>query len=393
MEAQTKRLLTCKQDVSKYKILELFSPPRVTVEARKRGFAVTEPSNFDLQTGWNFFDARDRAFFWQVMPEQEPDCVLMTPLCKPFSTMMESNWSRMNCEEAERLQQAGLAMLHFCVQVAEFQLSRGKEFSLEQPGSASSGQTHALHWLLQQPGVVRFLFDQCMTGLSVKDNAPSRKTTSLTTNHLGLAATFSARQCDGSHEHVRLENGLPAKAAIFGPEIVKLFVKALSFEPDVSCFFGEDEEEDLEDAIDQAIEAGGRPISSLPVRTELARNERLTSEQIRKINQVHVNLGHISRDQMLSLFKAAGAKDSVMQYVKNDYSCAQCSRQRKPVERKKATMPRTFAFNRHVGIDTFYVAWRGTTHAFMNVICHGTNYQQVTWLRGCEAGTPPSKLM
>jgi hypothetical protein len=154
-----------------------------------------------------------------------------------------------------------------------------------------------------------------MTGLSVKDNAPSRKTTSLTTNHLGLAATFSARQCDGSHEHVRLENGLPAKAAIFGPEIVKLFVKALSFEPDVSCFFGEDEEEDLEDAIDQAIEAGGRPISSLPVRTELARNERLTSEQIRKINQVHVNLGHISRDQMLSLFKAAGAKDSVMQYV------------------------------------------------------------------------------
>ena len=35
----------------------------MTEAAKRKGFAVTEPSNFDLRTGWNFFDAQDRVFF------------------------------------------------------------------------------------------------------------------------------------------------------------------------------------------------------------------------------------------------------------------------------------------------------------------------------------------
>jgi hypothetical protein len=106
-----------------------------------------------------------------------------------------------------------------------------------------------------------------------------------------------------------------------------------------------------------------------------------------------VNLGHISKEQMLSLFKAAGAKDSVMEFVKNEDSCPQCMRQKKPIERKRATMPRTFSFNRHVGIDLFYISWRGATHSFVNMIYHGTNYQQITWIRDSGNGTPSSKLV
>ena len=233
------RLRKCRADPSSYKVLELFSPPRVSTELRARGFALTKPSNFDRSEGWNFFNPRDRASFWKVMREQEPDCVLMTPECRPFSTMMESNWSRMSKEKCLRLQTEGLAMWHFCVQVAEFQLNRDKEFCIEQPGFASSCSTHSMDWLLKQQGVVRFLFDQCMTGLMVKDNELSRKTTSLTTNHLGIAALFSSLQCDGSHQHARLEGGLPAKAKVFGHQLVQLFGDALSLRPCTS-FFGEE---------------------------------------------------------------------------------------------------------------------------------------------------------
>lgn len=187
---------------------------------------------------------------------------------------------------------------------------------------------------------------------------------------------------------MRLENGLPAKAAIFGAKLVQAFLRGLALQSDVS-FFGEDDEDpDLEEELDRAVESG----CALPP-TPAAGRSCLSAEQVKKVNQVHVNLGHISKEQMLSLFKAAGAKDSVMEFVKNEYSCPQCMRQKKPIERKRATMPRTFSFNRHVGIDLFYISWRGATHSFVNMIYHGTNYQQITWIRDSGNGTPASKLV
>ena len=64
---------------------------------------------------------------------------------------------------------------------------------------------------------------------------------------------------------------------------------------------------------------------------------------------------------MLSLFKAAGAKDEDMRFVRDEYQCDHCMKQRKPVDRKKATMPRTLAFNRIVAVDTLYILEGGHT--------------------------------
>ena len=140
--------------------------------------------------------ASDRAFFWEVLRKKQPDCVLMTPHRKPFSTPIERNWDRMDPAQASRMQQDGLAMRHFCIQLAKFQLENRREFCIEQPGPASS----AMEWLLKQPGVIRFLFDQCMTGLVVRDEMPPKKSTALVTNHLGIAAVFSERlPSQGSH--------------------------------------------------------------------------------------------------------------------------------------------------------------------------------------------------
>ena len=402
-DPQLKRFRVARNDVSSYRILELFSPPRVSTAAKKAGFSLTEPSNFDIKVGWDFFDASDRAEFWRVVEEQRPDCILMTPECRPFSTMMDSNWGRMNAEDRERMQTEGLAMFHFCIQVAEYQLRHGREFSLEHPGFANSRQTHAMLWLLKQDGVIRFLFDQCMTGLRVVDEALSRKTTALVTNHLGLAAVFSSLQCSKDHAHVRLENGLPIKASVFGDELIAKFIQGLSFEAE-SAFFGDEDFEDLEASLDAEVEASGqghsgrRAAPSTPVGVPMPRTpsvnmqNKLTAEQKKKVNQVHANLGHISKQQMLALFKAAGAKDSVMRFIRDEFSCEQCSKQKRPIDRKKASMPRTFAFNRQVAVDVFYISWGNRTHAFLNVICLGTNFQQIQWLRPFEGGSPSSRV-
>ena len=59
-----------------YKVMELFSPPRVTAEIMTGGYrniGHTEPAAFDKDCGWDFFDAQDRKMFWQCFEEQQPD--------------------------------------------------------------------------------------------------------------------------------------------------------------------------------------------------------------------------------------------------------------------------------------------------------------------------------
>ena len=66
-------------------------------------------------------------------------------------------------------------------------------------------------------------------------------------------------------------------------------------------------------------------------------------------------------------------------------------RQQRSVSRRKAAFPRTFTFNRILGLDYFFISWQSKTLAFLNVVCHGSNLQQVALLRGYEGGTPNSK--
>ena len=46
-----------------------------------------------------------------------------------------------------------------------------------------------------------------------------------------------------------------------------------------------------------------------------------------------------------------------------------------------------------MGVDVFYISWGARTHAYLNVVCQGTNYQQVSWLREYEGGTPSSRVV
>ena len=215
--------------------------------------------------------------------------------------------------------------------------------------------------------------------------------TGICSNHAGISFLLSALQCDHSHQHKQLQNGLPHLARIYPDTMIELILKGITLNrvSSAKVFLGEDDSEeneeggDLEEMLDQEVESAGRPLSS-------PQEVNLTEEQKRKINLVHVNMGHISVSQMLSLFKAAGAKPEVMRFIKHRFNCEQCQKQNKPLERKRATMPRTFSFNRILGIDYFFIPFQGKTLAYLNTICHGTNLQQVGRLKDYEHGSPSS---
>ncbi|CAK9083538.1 Retrovirus-related Pol polyprotein from transposon RE2 (Retro element 2) (AtRE2) [Includes: Protease RE2 [Durusdinium trenchii] len=376
-----------KRPTSSLKVMELFSPPRITQEAAQAGLQVTEPSNFDLKLGWNALCPEDRKKMWKTIEEQEPGVILMSPDCKMFSQLMNVNLKRIPVEKLTRQQMEALVMWHLCLQVAEHQMKKGRYFVLEQPAGASSWSTHGSKWLMENDEVFFFFFDQCELGLQVCPEGPSRKTTALATNHLGVAAVMSQYQCRRSHEHVRLENGLPKKAQVYPPDMVRSLIQGILM--GASEFVGATHVDDVIDE-DEAEQEGVERQPRTPGTLQRDLSDQLTEEQKKKITLMHLNMGHLSKDQMLAMLKAAGAKEGVLRYVKDKFRCEHCMRQRKPVERRHAALPRTFSFNRIVALDYFFLSFSNRTFAFLNAICHGTNFQQVGLLRNYEGGVPSS---
>ena len=117
------------------KVCELFSPARVTPAAERAGLENTQPGSFDLLEGWDFFDLADRADFWNVVFTQQPDVIIMSPDCKAFSALMNLNWDKMDPLMRKELQEKGMSMFQFCLQVAEHQLQRGKFFPFGAPSN------------------------------------------------------------------------------------------------------------------------------------------------------------------------------------------------------------------------------------------------------------------
>ena len=381
----------------KYKIVELFSPARVTPLCEEFGCTTTKIPAYDLENGWDFFDAKDRRSFWKMLEEEDPDLVVMTPECRAFSQMMNVNWERMSADDISRIQAKGMAMFQFCIQVAEAQMRRGKDFLLEQPDTAKSWNTESAKWLASQPGVARISFDQCRYNLRPgEDERLARKGTSFMLNHLGVLAEFYDKYCQKDHEHVRLEGGLTHKARIWPENLVRGILEGVHREnrrrsrfnclgeaeiPEEEDAEAGNEEEDDEDDEEEEKEPGQE--STNRVRQE----QGVTEEQKSMLHRLHVNLGHLPIDRMRMMLKAAKAKDEVLEYVKDGFKCEVCMRQRREISRRKAAYPRTFEFKCIVGVDTFFIKWQGKSMPFLNVVDHGSNWQMIALLRPVEGDT------
>lgn len=103
---------------------------------------------------------------------------------------------------------------------------------------------------------------------------------------------------------------------------------------------------------------------------------------------MHINLGHLPVERMLTMLKAARAKRSRDEICERKISLSEL---RETASSKIASAPRTFSFNPIVGIDVFYVNFQGRTLAFLNVVCHGTNFQQIAIYQNYDGGVPSSK--
>lgn len=225
----------------------------------------------------------------------------------------------------------------------------------------------------------------------------SKKGTGFISNHAGIVVSLSKFQRNGLHNHVRLENGLPDKAKVFPEELVRGIAYGISKPPKfenhalATDVLSEGEADSEEESEGKPLETQPLPAPQTPRPVVAQKPEGISRQQREILHRLHANTGHLPRQQMLMMLKAAGAKDAVLKYAQEQFECEQCHRQRKPITHKQVSFPRTFSFNHVVGIDFYFISFKEKTHAFINVICQGTNFQQVAWLKNYEGGPPSSK--
>eukprot|EP00959_Pyramimonas_sp_CCMP1952_P211250 4421223-Pyramimonas_sp.AAC.1 len=106
----------------------------------------------------------------------------------------------------------------------------------------------------------------------------------------------------------------------------------------------------------------------------------------RLIHKVHVNLGHPHKDVFLKVLRGAQAKPEVLKFVHDEYRRGDCAAHSRPASSRFVAVPRTLEFNRIIASDTFYVTFKLEQMPFLNIICHGANYQVVEMYDGTALG-------
>lgn len=208
-------LMMAESKITRVDVMEIYSEPRVTVEARKFGLAVGPA--IDIKTGWDLTKAGERKRCMTWIRRSKPRVVILSPPCGSFSKLQNMNpWSA----KRERDLWRGVVMLKFAMEVAKEQMAENRYFVFEHPDSATSWRRKEVEAIGRAVGVRQVVADQCMYGQTVRDRqghkTPAKKRTRFMTN-LEDAERELSRKCDKNHKHEALVGG-KAKATEKYPE-------------------------------------------------------------------------------------------------------------------------------------------------------------------------------
>ncbi|CAK8993884.1 unnamed protein product [Durusdinium trenchii] len=97
----------------------------------------------------------------------------------------------------------------------------------------------------------------------------------------------------------------------------------------------------------------------------------------REIHKIHRNLGHPGNDLFLRALRHSGVKPSILDWVRNHFSCPACKTLDKPNPQRPGHLLRALEFGQVVGVDLFFIEVEGELLTFLNMLDWGTNFQQV----------------
>lgn len=203
-------------------VCELYSPPRIALEAKKQGLVAG--TSFDLQTGWDLSNPTGRRAMWARLKQEKPWALIVCPPCTAFTPIQELNYYRMSVADGAFILYAGLEHLYLASRVIKRQLSQGRHVVFEQPAGARSWQEECIQEIERRPKIKKVTCDQCRLGLNVDGQGLNEKPTSWLTD---IPEPCPRVRCDHSHFHQPLTNGRPKKAQVYPPELCQAIVLGL----------------------------------------------------------------------------------------------------------------------------------------------------------------------
>lgn len=247
--------------------------------------------------------------------------------------------------------------MNFAVEIPRLQLEAGRHFVIENPQSSAAWRpVMPLIRLQADPRVFKYVFDQCMFGLTSRDGQPHKKSTTILTSSIEIFHQLDGIRCDRSHEHARVIGGrnvtvpvghYPRKLAdgiVRGAE--SCYRNEQLATHDALVTDGEDgvepESRDAEDSDSDSnaseTHAEFPPSFSQRVKT----NSNLTKGKLeanqlpacdpgvlRTIKNMHINTGHRPRKMLVRALRIAGAPAEAIRAAKT-FKCAPCDETAKP---------------------------------------------------------------
>lgn len=386
------------------KFAEVYSEPRVTAEAHKQGHSTG--GAYDIKTGYDFNQRSDRERCFRKLEEEDPDVLVLSPPCGPFSILQELNIGRMGKSRAVLMIQEGLVHLEFAARLYEWQVRRGKIAIFEHPKMARSWKEPALTRCMSLPGVETVEADQSEFGLRVKEGeALNKKPTRFMVNSEAIRKRL-ARKCRGDHEHQSLMEGRAKLAERYPPRLCKAMIQGArehmeQTQQSIMVFMEEDDDEgDLEDALDEEVEAAGgdgvRRMIASPAEEEVERGSDEDEEEVpcalspkekKMVEKLHKNMGHPSTEAFARALRMARARHEVVRYVKKEFTCELCKEHQKPKPARPTSIPKAYEANQTIGVDIVYMPWTDPTQQVpvLNIVDWGTCFQVLEPAQGLTA--------
>ena len=140
-------------------VAEVFSPPRVTLEAKK--FGLKRGEAFDLTSGWDFRRKDHQETAEKYVDAGKPLVIIGSPPCIAFSQLQTLNAKTAN--STQRLQE-GIDHMKIIARLYRKQVSAGRALLHGQLQNATSWMLGAVQRMVKEEGVTLVEADHCMYG-------------------------------------------------------------------------------------------------------------------------------------------------------------------------------------------------------------------------------------
>ena len=349
-----------------------------SVAASRANWNVLPPQ--DLLYGLDLLNEEHQAIFKDVVREQRPDVITVSPPCGPWSS-----WQRMRKRKAvlRKLRQQHLPFWNLVAWLWDFQNSIGGLVILEQPAASEALR---LPVMSRRKRVYKKVVHLCRLGLRDRvSRRPHKKPTVVQVNHSAIETElFPERTCcceAGSHQpiegsvKVRDDEGRlrSLKRSTLAAEWTRDFCMWL-----INGLEGLWQGQEVQVAWTEQVpsnqiwetvpvELEDSPEGQLRQQLELADGQRrydyisfagTSAMQPRRLRStlahLHVALGHISNEKFQRMLHQQGAKPHVLATIK-DLQCQICRKVVPPAISPKAAFLKPSSFNVRVCSDTFYI--------------------------------------